>query len=196
MDPMPAAALDTSVRVQELSRVAPSTARTPAAEIAGTSRPIGASPIDDEAHSIASTPFVAPQPVVRTVSPQPARASTVAPFIETTAREAEQMQPVASRLEHEPPRQNPSSSVKRPEPIAAIRPVDVARPITQTVPTAPPPRSEIRIGTISLEVHVPPAAMTPPAPAPSVAAPPPTPAAAATPASTRFSLHRHYVRWG
>jgi hypothetical protein len=197
VEPARASEVDSRIRIQGLSPTRSPTGRAPApvsdADVAVTARDIVASPIDAVARSIGSAPIVAPQPTPRSVAPP--RAPAIAPAIEATAREVERMQPIAHPSQHEAARLDAPTGVKRSEPIASIRQVDVPRPIARAAPT-PPPRSEIRIGTISLEVHVPPAPVPPPAPAPSVSAPAPTPAAVATPASTRFSLHRHYVRWG
>jgi len=48
-------------------------------------------------------------------------------------------------------------------------------------------RTEVRIGTIALQVHTPPPA--------AAARPAPQPLAAPTPAPPRFSLQRHHLRW-
>lgn len=90
---------------------------------------------------------------------------------------------------HAVPPAEPSAeprAVLAPPPRLATAQAITSGPAPAIADAGRPPRTEIRIGTIALEVH------TPPAPAPR---PVPQPAAAPTPAPPRFSPQRHYLRW-
>lgn len=90
--------------------------------------------------------------------------------------------------------QRPASPRSEPAHEPAVRPLPVGlvrQEASRIAVVEVPPRVDVHIGTIALEVHAPPAAPAPPA---AGAAPAATPATATPPRPERFSPHRYYLR--
>ncbi|HEX3140741.1 MAG TPA: hypothetical protein VHQ87_11845 [Rhizobacter sp.] len=137
----------------------------------------------------------------RIASPMPEPNTTGEPPAETAARGAaapaeprgDTTQPGHRFIEVQQPRVVPatpgvpaatSPAVSRPRAVATPAAAIDTSPARETPAAA---RTEVRIGTIALQVHSPPPAAAP--------RPAPQPLAAPTPALPRFSLQRHYLRW-
>ena len=83
---------------------------------------------------------------------------------------------------------SPSRSIDA-TPSPSIRADTIAMPMAPLTPSRrdTPTRPDVHIGTVSLEVRLPPPAAPAARPAPAAAAP--------APAAPRFSPQRHYLRW-
>jgi hypothetical protein len=178
--------------------------------------PVPSSPVGRDIVAPLETSVVSPaEPIVRSIpSPQPlvresefatthsvdvstARSATPLALTESVvAPRTEQAQTRAVRVTPSVRDQRRSVATNADAPIAPKHSDATHRPSIEPVALAIP-RTDVRIGTISLEVRVPAAAPRAAPVAPITSTRPAAPIAPSAPASSapRFSLQRHYLRW-